>query len=140
MSALRVGPYIKKVNGFDFIVHDYFIEFHMEQCVTFDKISIEEEMKRNLLVMHSLKICHMDISQKNIMYSLTFKKWVFIDFGLSRIVKENPDEKSYTGFCGTYAYCDKDMQVLFDRSIAGWVNLYWNDVIGLERSLVEMKE
>jgi tRNA A-37 threonylcarbamoyl transferase component Bud32 len=87
MSALQIGPYIKKVNGFDFIVHDSFIEFHMERCDSFDTTSMEEEMKRNLLIMHSLKICHMDVSPKNIMFSPTFKKPVFIDFGLSKMLK-----------------------------------------------------
>ncbi len=87
MSALRVGSYIKKINGFDFIVYDGFIEFRMERCDTFDNAPFEEEMKENLLMMHSLKICHMDVSPKNIMYSHTFKKWVFIDFGLSNMLK-----------------------------------------------------
>ena len=94
MSALQIGPYVKKVNGFDFIVHGSFIEFHMEQCENFCTASFEEEMKRNLLVMHSLKICHMDVSPKNIMFSPTFKKSVFIDFGLSNMLKENIDEES----------------------------------------------
>jgi serine/threonine protein kinase len=139
MSALQIGCYVKKVNGFDFIVHDSFIEFHMERCNTFDPALIEEEMKRNLLLMHSLKICHMDVSPKNIMYSPTFEKWVFIDFGLSRIVKENINEKSFTGFCGTYEFCSSDMASLFRKDSVGWVNLYLNDVWGLKESLKKMK-
>jgi serine/threonine protein kinase len=97
-------------------------------------------MKRNLLVMHSLKICHMDASPKNIMYSPTFDKWVFIDFGLSKMVKENIDEKSFTAFCGTYVFCSSDMALLFPKNSVGWVNLYLNDVWGLKESFEKMKK
>jgi serine/threonine protein kinase len=91
----------------------------MELCDKFGTALIEEEMKRNLLVMHSLKICHMDISPKNIMYSSTFKKWVFIDFGLSKMVKENIDKKTYTNFCGTCEYCSKEMKGLMNKHGGG---------------------
>lgn len=37
--------------------------------------------------MHSLNIIHGDIKLENIMWSSTFQKNVFIDFGLSRILK-----------------------------------------------------
>lgn len=40
--------------------------------------------------MHALKILHADIKQANIMYSFTWKKCVFIDFGITNCVKETP--------------------------------------------------
>lgn len=74
------------------------------------------------------------------MFSPTFKKWVFIDFGLSNMLKEKVDEKSYTGFCGTYEFCSSDMVMLFRRRSEGLVNLYLNDVWGLKESLKKMKK
>ena len=50
--------------------------------------------------MHSLHIIHGDISTDNVMYSPSLKKFVFIDFGLSRILKEEKGEKTETFFFG----------------------------------------
>ena len=38
--------------------------------------------------MHKLHIVHQDIKPENIMYSLSYNRPVFIDFGLSRIIDE----------------------------------------------------
>jgi hypothetical protein len=35
---------------------------------------------------------HLDIKPANIAYSNYFKKWVFLDFGFSEIIEENPGE------------------------------------------------
>lgn len=37
--------------------------------------------------MHSLKIVHRDIKPDNAMYSQTYKKTVFIDFGTCMVLK-----------------------------------------------------
>jgi serine/threonine protein kinase len=39
-------------------------------------------------MMHLLKIVHTDIKPDNIMFSKAFNKLVFIDFGLSDIIKQ----------------------------------------------------
>jgi len=44
------------------------------------------DLKTALRKMHMLRIIHMDIKPMNIMYSNTFKKNIFIDFGLSDII------------------------------------------------------
>jgi serine/threonine protein kinase len=55
--------------------------------------------------MHSLKVVHRDIKPDNIMYSKSFKKHVFIDFGGSVLLKESIGEKSLTKFLGTTGFC-----------------------------------
>lgn len=64
-------------------------------------------MKESLQLMHSLNIIHGDIKLENVMWSSTFQKNVFIDFGLSRILKQSIGELTYTSFFGTYHYCCK---------------------------------
>lgn len=46
--------------------------------------------------MHNLQICHLDIKYENIGWSATFKKFVFLDFGLSMIVNEPIGKKTLT--------------------------------------------
>lgn len=55
--------------------------------------------------MHMLQIIHGDIKPSNIMYSPTFKKHVFIDFGCSEGLKKNLGQKKTTNFFGTASYC-----------------------------------
>ena len=52
-----------------------------------------------------LQIIHGDIKPSNIMYSPTFKKHVFIDFGCSEGLKKNLGQKKTTNFFGTASYC-----------------------------------
>ena len=47
--------------------------------------------------MHSLQIVHCDIKPANVMFSPSLKKFVFIDFGVSRILREKKGEKTRTG-------------------------------------------
>ena len=51
--------------------------------------------------MHILKIIHRDIKPDNIMYSPTFRKLVFIDFGGCLIINEPIGVKTSTRFFGT---------------------------------------
>lgn len=57
--------------------------------------------------MHSLNMVHSDIKETNIGYSPNFKKYVFIDFGISSILPEHLGEKSMTYFKGSYNYCSE---------------------------------
>ena len=57
--------------------------------------------------MHILKIIHRDIKPDNIMYSPTFKKLVFIDFGGCLIINEPLGAKTFTYFFGTTKYCSE---------------------------------
>ena len=63
----------------------------------------------NLAILHHFKIVHMDIKPENIMLSPSFRKPVFIDFGLSKIIKEEKGYKSLSGFVGTVNFCYKEM-------------------------------
>lgn len=108
MSALQVGPKILRKNGFDFIIFQNCLEFEMEKCDSlrnehYDQM--KKDLKENLLKMHSLQFVHCDIKPANIMMSPTFKKTVFLDFGVSGLIKEPMGEKSLTKFRGTYEFC-----------------------------------
>ena len=48
--------------------------------------TIEIDLKQALLRLHKFKIIHFDIKPDNICFSQTFNKYVFIDFGLSKLV------------------------------------------------------
>jgi tRNA A-37 threonylcarbamoyl transferase component Bud32 len=43
---------------------------------------------QNLRAMHAIHFVHMDIKKSNIAFSHTFGKYVFIDFGLSELIRE----------------------------------------------------
>lgn len=51
-------------------------------------------MKSSLKLLHSLRIIHNDIKFDNILFSERLGKIVFIDFGLSELVKENLGKKT----------------------------------------------
>lgn len=59
--------------------------------------------------MHMLKIVHRDVKPSNIMYSPTFKKHVFIDFGCTDGLKESLGMRSLTKFTGATGYCSDEM-------------------------------
>lgn len=80
------------------------------------------------MLMHSFKIIHGDIKPENIMWSLKYMKPVFIDFGLSKCIKEDVGEKTLTTFFGTFGYCYEEMRKLFEESKIGFIDLYFNDV------------
>jgi tRNA A-37 threonylcarbamoyl transferase component Bud32 len=57
----------------------------MERCELLKKFEEGDyqELLKNLGILHSYFIIHMDISPPNIMFSKTHGKLIFIDFGLS---------------------------------------------------------
>jgi serine/threonine protein kinase len=63
--------------------------------------------------MHILGILHRDIKPSNMMYSKSFGKYVFIDFGISDFKSEKPGELIRSKFLGTYAYCTEEFKKLF---------------------------
>ena len=67
----------------------------------------KELLYENLAVLHNLRIVHQDIKPENIMLSYSFKKAVFIDFGLSTFVKEKIGQKTWTKFVGTINFCSQ---------------------------------
>ncbi len=50
-------------------------------------------------------MAHFDIKKDNILYSPTFNKAVFIDYGLTEFIYEDIGNKSLTNFKGTISYC-----------------------------------
>lgn len=55
--------------------------------------------------MHKLHIIHFDIKPPNIGFSSILHKPIFLDFGLSRIIKESPGTLKEIYFSGTVGYC-----------------------------------
>lgn len=58
-------------------------------------------MKAKLYKLHFTKIIHCDIKPNNISYSALQQHFVLIDFGLSKAIKEDLGERSYSGFVGS---------------------------------------
>jgi len=54
--------------------------------------------------LHTLSIVHNDIKLDNIMISPTLEKVVFIDFGLTHLVKEKIGRKTQSLFKGSYYF------------------------------------
>lgn len=91
-------------------------------------------------MLHLHKIIHFDINPKNIMFSTLRKKTVFIDFGLSDMIKQSCGNKTFTNFIGTAPYVSKEMlQLLSIDSTGSFVDLYYNDLIGLEKSISKFR-
>ncbi len=76
--------------------------------------------------MHSLKIVHCDIKPQNIAFSPNFDDLIFLDFGLTRIIKERAGEKTMTAFMGTYLYVSSAMKTLIHGGKSP-IDLYHND-------------
>jgi serine/threonine protein kinase len=84
--------------------------------------------------MHHFHIIHYDIKPSNIVFSAKLGKAVFIDFGLSEIIKEERGFKTFCSFRGTPNYCTSEMISLMGKSY-GDVDLYYNDAYGLEAAV-----
>jgi serine/threonine protein kinase len=89
-EKIAAGPLLVKPFGFDLLIYLNCIEFAMEFCNHTLDLSrgLEKDLQSALLRMHSLKLIHFDIKPENICFSPYFQKYVFIDFGLHRIIKE----------------------------------------------------
>lgn len=69
------------------------------------------------------------------MYSPHFKKIVFVDFGFSEIVQESFGYKTRISFRGSPAYCSDEMSRLLGHDNIADIDLYYNDMHGLQVSL-----
>ena len=73
------------------------------------------------------------------MFSPSCGDLVLIDFGISCAVKEKPGCRSLTYKEGTLRFMSEEMKAL-DLGGKGYVDLYWNDVHALTKSLQEIRE
>ena len=64
--------------------------FAMEHCLTDRQPSAGDlaQLMQSLRAMHAIRFVHIDIKKSNIAFSPTFGKYVFIDFGLSELIRE----------------------------------------------------
>ena len=59
---------------------------------------------QDMWMMHQDRLLHQDIKIENIMFSPTFNKLVFIDFGLSTFISEDFGLKTLTRYVGSINY------------------------------------
>jgi len=71
------------------------------------------------------------------MWSPTFNKNIFVDFGMSQFLKEDIGFNTFTKFFGTYNFCGDEMKKLFYCDNFGYVDLYYNDAEGLKKVFEE---
>ena len=69
------------------------------------------------------------------MWSPQFKKIVFIDFGMTKTIKQSIGNMSKTKFFGTYHYASLDMKKIFINKKSEYIDLYYNDVHSFQISL-----
>jgi hypothetical protein len=70
----------------------------------------------------------LDIKPENVLYSPTFDRFVFCDFGFSVAKRESFGYKSRTNFRGTLENCSVEMRDLYaSEATEGEVDLYLND-------------
>lgn len=139
-SALRIGPSIGNIFDFNIIVYWNCFDFSMEFCYGESSKAISLSLKIILSIFHHFNIVHMDIKPKNIAFSQSYNEYVFIDFGLSRAIKEGIEEKSYTRFVDSFIYCSNEMLDLYTNETTWLVDLYYNDVFCLYKSLKRQQE
>lgn len=65
------------------------------------------------------------------MFSPTFNKYVFVDFGLSKIIKNPIGFETLTVFSGTLKYSSSQMRKTYLCQSPLYVDLYYNDAICL---------
>lgn len=78
---------------------------------------------------------HLDIKPPNIAYSVFYEKCVFIDFGLSLLIKNEVGYKTYSNFAGTLSYCSEEMKKNYYTQRENLIDLYYNDLVSLKKSL-----
>ena len=74
------------------------------------------------------------------MLSPSFKKPVFIDFGLSELIEEEVGIYSNIYFKGSMAYCSDEMSKAYKTKQKELVDFYYNDLHCLSISEKEIKK
>ncbi len=69
------------------------------------------------------------------MISKNNNKYVLIDFGLSKLVKEDIGFKTWTNFVGNYKSSSAEMKKLYFLQTPNYIDLYYNDLFALVTSL-----
>lgn len=106
----------------------------MERCES--RVNVcKEDLLHSMMILHSFQIVHCDIKPDNIMWSPAYRKFVFIDFGLSYCESQRPGFLSHTCYIGTYNFCCPDMQRLCISRSTGLVDIYFNDYYCLAQSI-----
>ena len=69
---------------------------------------------------------------ENVMFDLKQNKFILIDFGFSKVLAKPLPNLSQTSYFGTFPFVSPEMQKLYFTKGIGQVNLYQNDLWGLE--------
>jgi serine/threonine protein kinase len=134
-AALGVGPSNSCLYGFDLVAFRDEIVFCMEFCEgikTLSNLDVDQ-IKHKLRSLHRLQIVHLDIKPENIGFSPLIFSPVFIDFGFSKVLKEELGSKTLSSFMGSINYCCKEMVDLYVRETEGYIDLYYNDAVCLSK-------
>ena len=81
---------------------------------------------------------HRDVKVANFLWSSSKNKYVLIDYGLSKVIQEEENQKSYVGFAGSYNYCSPEIKKLYFIKERNWVNLYESDYYAMSVLLQEL--
>ena len=94
---------------------------------------MEAELWEALRINHIFSIMHLDIKNDNIGFSSKLKKWVFLDYGMSQIVREGLGHRTDIRYSGTMGYMSQEMMTnCLNRKP---VDLYGNDAHALAQTV-----
>ena len=82
-----------------------------------------------------MHIVHSDIKPDNIQFSPSLSQPVFIDFGLSDMLREQSGETTLTRFKGTLGFMCPQLSEMHNSFSQSRVDLYYNDTYGLGKTL-----
>lgn len=105
-SFLRIGPRVETKIPFDLVCYQDRVQFHLELCEPVASLNSlqEENLIKNMAVLHHYHLVHKDIKPCNTLWSPIYQKVVLTDFGLAAYVEEVAGEKSLTGSEGSVGY------------------------------------
>jgi serine/threonine protein kinase len=90
--------------------------------------------------LHQFRIIHFDIKPLNLGWSSALDKMILYDYGLTAQVISKIGEAELYTFRGTYIYCSDEMKKIRSDDNLGYVDCYYNDFYGLEKSINELKQ
>lgn len=143
-----IGPDVETSIHFDLIVYNNAVQFHLELCSGLNELRIvpsdgilKEQLLYCLEVLHELHIAHKDIKPDNILYCSRLGRFVLCDFGTAEYVTEDVGLVSWANCAGTPLFMGPEMHDLHSLSKnMGEVDLYYNDVCSLQKSLRLIKK